>query len=38
MLFAFAPPKTAPQGHKDGDVYAGDKSPAYPKDEIFRSL
>jgi hypothetical protein len=38
MLFAFALGKSVPQGHKDDNVYAGDESPAYPKDEFFRSL
>jgi hypothetical protein len=41
MLFPFAPAKTVPQGKKatrGGNVYAGDKSPAYPEDEFFRSL
>ena len=39
MLFPFAPAKnrtSGPKGHKDDNVYAGDKSPAYP--EFFRSL
>jgi hypothetical protein len=27
-----------PKGHEDDNVYAGDKSPAYPQDEFFRSL
>ena len=37
MLFAFAPAKSrtsGPKGHNDDNVYAGDKSPAYPKDEF----
>jgi hypothetical protein len=41
MLFPFAPAKnrtSGPKGHKHDNVYAGDKSPAYPKDPIFRSL
>jgi hypothetical protein len=41
MLFPFAPaknPTSGPKGHKHDNVYAGDKSPAYPKDPIFRSL
>jgi hypothetical protein len=29
---------SGPKGLKDGNVYAGDKSPAYPEDEFFRSL
>jgi hypothetical protein len=40
MLFPFAPAKnrtSGPKGHKDDKVYAGDKSPAYPEDEFFRS-
>jgi hypothetical protein len=41
MLFPFAPAKnrtSGPKGHKRNSVCAGDKSPAYPKDEFFRSL
>jgi hypothetical protein len=41
MLFPFAPAKIVSQGlkgHKDDKDYAGDKSPAYPEDEFFRSL
>jgi hypothetical protein len=41
MLFAIAPAKnrtSGPKGHKDANVYAGDKSPAYPENEFFRSL
>jgi hypothetical protein len=41
MLFPFAPEKnrtSGPKGHKGDKVYAGDKSPAYPKDEFFSSL
>jgi hypothetical protein len=38
MLFLFDPaksPTSGPKGHKDDDVYAGDKSPAYPRTEFF---
>ncbi len=41
MLFDCNPAKnrtSGPKGHKDGDVNAGDKSPAYPEDAFFRSL
>jgi hypothetical protein len=41
MLFPFALAKdrpSGPEGHKDDNAYAGDKSPAYPEDEFFRSL
>jgi hypothetical protein len=41
MLFQFSPAKnltSGPKGHKDDNVYAGDKSPAYPEGESFRSL
>jgi hypothetical protein len=41
MVFPFAPAKnrtSGPKGHNDDKVYAGDKSPAYPKDEVFRNL
>jgi hypothetical protein len=36
MLFPFAPAKnrtSGPKGHKDDNVYTGDKSPAYPDDQ-----
>ncbi len=39
MLFLFVPAKnrtSGPKGRKDDNVYAGDKSPAYPKTEFFR--
>jgi hypothetical protein len=29
---------SGPKGHKDDNVYAENKSPAYPKEEFFRSL
>jgi hypothetical protein len=29
---------SGPKGREDDKVYAGDKSPAYPEDEFFRSL
>jgi hypothetical protein len=29
---------SGPKGHKDDNVYAVDKSPAYPKTDFFRSL
>jgi hypothetical protein len=29
---------SGPEGHKDDNVYAGDKSPAYPKTEFLRNL
>ena len=41
MLFPFPPAEkrtSVPKGHKDANVYAGDKSPAYPQAEFFRSL
>jgi hypothetical protein len=41
MLFPFAPaknPTSGPKGHKHGNVYAGDESPAYLKDDLFGSL
>jgi hypothetical protein len=40
MLFLFVPAKhrtSGPKGHKYDNVYAGDKSPAYPETEFFRS-
>jgi hypothetical protein len=41
MLLVFVPAKnrtSGPKGRKDDNVCAGDKSPAYPKTEFFRSL
>jgi len=41
MLFLFVPAKnrtSGPKGHRYDNVYAGDKSPAYPETEFFRSL
>jgi hypothetical protein len=41
MLFLFVPAKnrtSGPKGHKYNNFYAGDKSPAYPETEVFRSL
>jgi hypothetical protein len=41
MLFQFAPVKyrtSGPKGHKDDDIYAGDKSPAYPRDDFSSGL
>jgi hypothetical protein len=38
MFFLFAPAKTVPQGLKAtriDNVYARDKSPAYPEDELL---
>jgi hypothetical protein len=38
MLFPLAPAKnrtSGPKGHKDDNVYAGDKSPAYPEETSF---
>jgi hypothetical protein len=38
MLSPFAPAKnrtSGPKGHKGDNIYAGDKSPAYPEDEFF---
>jgi hypothetical protein len=40
MLFLFVPAKnrtSGPKGRKDDKVCAGDKSPAYPEIEVFRS-
>jgi hypothetical protein len=40
MFFPFAPAKnrtSGPKGYEDDNVYAGDKSPAYPEDESFRT-
>jgi hypothetical protein len=41
MLFLFVLAKnrtSGPKGHKYDNAYAGDKSPAYPETEFFRSL
>jgi hypothetical protein len=41
MVFLFAAAKnrtSGPKGRKSNNVHAGDKSPAYPEGEFFRSL
>jgi hypothetical protein len=41
MLFLIVHAKnrtSGPKGHKYDNVYAGDKSPAYPETEFFGSL
>jgi hypothetical protein len=39
LLICSAKNRTSgPKGHEDDNVYAGDKSPAYPEDEFFCSL